>query len=231
MDLVSLNKQAYNKIAGQFSLSRLEVWPEFNEFTAYLKSGQRILDWGCGNGRLLRMIKDKNIEYYGVDQSSKILKYARKINKNLIKPGQAHFYCSANRSKNFPANFFDLAFMVASFFHLPDEKSRLALLNKTFKELKSGGFVIMTLWNLGSEWAKKKKPTWEKVGAEDYLIPWKDQNGKVLALRYYHHFSQTEISWLLTKAKFVIKDLHYFNQTAWTDEKGGRNLIVVAQKP
>ena len=49
---------------------------------------------------------------------------------NEIKSGQVNFFHTATRAKNFDKDFFDLAFLIASFHHLPDEKTRLALLNK-----------------------------------------------------------------------------------------------------
>lgn len=230
MNLIALNKNAYNRIAGHFSLTRTRLWPEFNEFTPYVRPGQRVLDWGCGNGRLVYMLENKNIGYFGVDQSVELLKHAKKLHKSAIAQGQAHFYLTAGRNKKFPENYFDLVFMVASFFHLPSERSRLALLKKTWRELKPGGRLCMTLWNLESSWAAKKKPEWKKLAENDWLIPWKDPKGKVLAKRYYHHFTEAEIKKLLQQSGFIIERIVYSDSPGWTDNRGGRNLIVIAKK-
>lgn len=230
IDLVEHNRLAYNTIARHFSATRNRVWPEFKEFSAYLRNGQRILDWGCGNGRLLGFIQNfSRLEYWGIDQSAELLKQARRLNKPAIADGQAHFFSNANKEKIFPACYFDIVFMVASFFHLPDETSRLALLKKTFNELKPGGRLIMVLWNLGSTWAAKKKKDWKELSENDWLIPWKNPAGDVLADRYYHHFTPSEITRLLTTRGFSVEKLHY-SEAVWSDDRGGRNMIVIAKK-
>lgn len=179
----------------------------------------------------MQMLKNKRCEYFGVDQSTALLTQARRAHARAVASGWAHFISTATKDKVFKKDFFDVAFMVASFFHVPTKAARLRLLKKTWRELKPGGILCMTLWNLESAWAKKKKPTWKKLAPNDYLIPWKDATGRVIADRYYHHFSEQEISGLLTKARFSILKLSYTKEVAWTDDKDGRNLIVVAKKP
>jgi ubiquinone/menaquinone biosynthesis C-methylase UbiE len=229
-DLIKHNRLAYNRIAKNFSVTRSRGWPEFKEFTPLLSPGQRILDWGCGNGRLLEILTQP-CEYYGVDQSTGLLAQAKKLHATAIKAGWAHFYSTATKAKKFPANYFDLAFFIASFFHLPSPAARSALLKKTYRELTSGGRLCMTLWNLESAWAQTKKPLWKQLGEHDYLIPWKNPAGKVVAERYYHHFTKEEIVGLLEAAGFVVERASFLDTTAWTDDKGGRNLIVIAKKP
>lgn len=230
LNIIQKTKDDYNKIAKHFSATRNRIWPEFKEFTPYLRDGQRILDWGCGNGRLLMMIEGRKIQYVGVDQSIELLKQARRINQQAVKSGQAHFYSTANRDKKFPSSYFDMVFMIASFFHLPDEVSRKELLKKTWRELKSGGLLYISVWNLESDWAKQKKKNWKILGNNDYLIPWKNPSGKTLVHRYYHHFTKKELSKLLAQIGFTIERLSFVNFDGWTDDKGGRNLIVIASK-
>lgn len=228
MDIIQKTRDDYNKIAKHFATTRYDTWPELEQFKSFLASGQCILDWGCGAGRLLLFLKDHAIKYFGVDQSNELLKIAKKKYAAEIKQGGARFFCTANKAKKFPEQYFDLVFMVASFLHLPDVKSRLNLLKKTYREMKSGGRLIMTVWNLGSDWAKTKK--FKKIGENDWLVPWKNADGKVEVERYYHHFRKEELSDLLAKANFKIEKMDYFDGT-WTDSKGGRNLVVVAIKP
>ncbi len=231
MDLIAQNREAYDRIAEHFSATRQQIWPEFKEFSAYLKNGQRILDWGCGNGRLLLMLENKKIEYFGVDQSKQLLKQARAEYAKAIKKGMVHFFCNAKRDKKFPPAFFDCAFMIASFFHLPDEKSRVQLLTNIYRELKPGGLLYISVWNLQSAWARLKKKNWKRIAENDFIIPWRDQSGKVLAERYYHHFSRDELVACVERAGFMVQDTHFFSTRGWSDDKGGRNLILFAHKP
>lgn len=230
-DIIQKTRDDYNKIAKHFSDTRRDVWPELEQFRPFIKDGQRILDWGCGNGRLLSIMKDKSVEYFGTDQAAALLAIAKKKYAAEIKSGKAKFFSTAFKEKKFDRDFFDLVFMVASFFHLPDKKNRLKLLKKTYAELKPGGRLIMAVWNLGSDWAKKKiKKDWKTLGANDFLIPWKSPDGKIEAERYYHHFTKEELTGLLEEAGFKIEIMNYYDKNSWSDEKGGRNLVVVASK-
>lgn len=229
MDLIKLNQKSYNKIAKHFSDTRYDTWPELEQFKPFIKSGQRVLDWGCGNGRLLLMLKDLGVNYIGTDQSAELIKIAKQKNSELIKAGNVKFYCTKKKDKIFKPQTFDLVFMIASFFHLPDKEARLKLLEKTIKELKPGGRLLMTVWNLESDWAKRKQKDWKVIGKNDFLIPWKNQQGEVEAERYYHHFTKDELTGLLHKAGYEVEKISYFGGT-WSDDKGGRNLVAIAIK-
>jgi len=230
-DIIQKTRKDYNKIAKYFSNTREYVWPEFKYFRSFIKDGQNILDWGCGNGRMIFCLEDKKVKYYGLDQSIELIKIARKKFNPQIKNGTAQFFCTASRDKKFSEGFFDLVFAISSFFHLPDEESRLKLLQKFNNEMKDDGKLVMLVWNLGSDWAKAKaKKGWKKIGENDFLIPWKTPEGKVLCDRYYHHFTQDELKDLLKKTGFKIKKMGYMQGGKWSDDKGGFNLVVVAEK-
>lgn len=230
-DIIQKTRDDYNKIARHFSGTRHDIWPELEQFRSFIHNGQRILDWGCGNGRLLLIMKDKEVKYFGTDQAASLIAIARKKYADEVKNGKAKFFSTAFKEKKFPAEYFDLAFMIASFFHLPDKKSRLKLLKKTYTELKPGGHLIMTVWNLGSDWAKKKlKKDWKTFGKNDFLIPWKNPDGIVEAERYYHHFTKAELKDLLEEVGFKIDIMNYYGGRNWSDSKGGRNLVVIAKK-
>ena len=97
--------------------------------------------------------------------------------------------------------------------------------------MKPGGRLIMTVWNLESDWAKEKiGKDWKKLSDNDFLIPWKNPEGKIEAERYYHHFTKEELGGLLGEAGFKIESMNYHDKKNWSDSKGGRNLVVVARK-
>lgn len=230
-EIIHKTREDYNRIAKYFSNTREFAWPEFKYFSSFIKDGQNILDWGCGNGRMIFCMKDKKVKYFGLDQSKELIKLARKKFAAEIKSGMAEFICTGSKDKKFPTGFFDLVFIIAALFHLPDEASRLALLQKIYKEMKTGGKLVVMVWNLASDWAKvKAKKHWQKIGDNDFLIPWKNPEGEVLAERYYHHFTSEELNNLLVKAGFKVERLEFMKNGTWTDDKGGQNLIAVAVK-
>ncbi|MBU0546457.1 class I SAM-dependent methyltransferase [Patescibacteria group bacterium] len=218
-DIIQKTKDSYNKISKHFSATRHRLWDELLEFAPEIKDGQNILDWGCGNGRLILLLKDKKIKYFGLDQSIGLIEYAKAEYAKETKTGQVKFFCTASRDKKFNPNFFDWVFMIASFHHLPNHASRLKLLKKIHMEMKPGAKLVMANWNLKGQWTKKKKEM-KEVAKNDYLVTWKDPQGKPQAELYYHHFEKKELAELLEEAGFEVERNGY-------DEKE-RNLMTVS---
>ena len=76
--LLETVRVTYDTIAADFDRTRQRIWPEFDRFSRYLSRDARILDVGCGNGRLLKFLDGKFFRSYkGVDHSNALLKFAR----------------------------------------------------------------------------------------------------------------------------------------------------------
>ncbi|EKD42845.1 MAG: tRNA methyltransferase, catalyzes esterification of modified uridine nucleotides in tRNAs [uncultured bacterium] len=229
--IIHKTREDYNRIAPLFSGTRYDLWDELKQFKKLIKNDQNILDWGCGNGRLLFLMKDKAVKYFGLDQSAELLKLANKKWPDDIKSGKVKFLSTASRFPKFDDDFFDLVFLIASYHHLPDTKTRLQLLEKIYEKMKPSAKIVITVWNLESDWAQSKlKKDWKKMGDNDFLIPWKNSKGEMMSERYYHHFSETELRDLLVRAGFKKIDLFYDDKHSFTAKKGGRNLIAIATK-
>lgn len=69
-------KEQYDQLAEAFSQTRKkQLWPELSAFLARLKPGDRVLDMGCGSGRLYRGIPAQ-VDYVGLDISLGMLREA-----------------------------------------------------------------------------------------------------------------------------------------------------------
>ena len=68
----------YQEIAEQFSATRQKpLWPRLRQILRQLPISGRLLDIGCGNGRLLEELKKRPIDcYVGLDNSTELLKIA-----------------------------------------------------------------------------------------------------------------------------------------------------------
>ncbi|MDO8499309.1 MAG: class I SAM-dependent methyltransferase [bacterium] len=229
--IIQKTRLAYNRIAGHFSGTRYDLWPDLKDFESLVQPGQNILDWGCGNGRLILLLKTKKVKYFGLDQSEELVKMAEAKYAAELEQGWVKFTVGTLAEQNFTPDWFDLVFMIASFHHLPDRSHRLELLKLVYTLMKPGGRLIMTNWNLGSDWAKAKiaRSDWTAIDEHNFLIPWKNPDGVIEAERCYHLFMPDELSELLTEVGFTVERMDYGDAT-FSDSKGGRNLVTVAIK-
>lgn len=228
--LIEKTKQDYNLIAGQFSSTRSFFWQDLLPFLNYTNSGDKVLDLGCGNGRLFPLLKSKNIDYIGVDNSEELIKEAKKKFPN------GKFQIADIFKLPFPEKHFDKVYCIAVLHHIPSKEMRAQVLEEIKRVLRPGGFLILTVWNL---W--QKKTTWKsliknnllkliglsKMDFNDILVPWKDKTGKVLVQRYIHLFTEKELGKLTEKAGFIVKDIGITERP----ESKDNNIYLICQKP
>ena len=210
MDIKSELKKTYNDIASDFSVTRVFPWPELEVFIPYIKPGFKLLDLGCGNGRLLKTLSELefSFDYLGIDFSQGLIEQAKK-------DWPSHKFAIGDIEKmDFPAASFDAIFMIASFHHIYGAKNRLALLKKINNWLKPGGYLFMTNWNL---WQRKYlkyffKNIKNKKEFNDFFIPYqltsdkqKQTSDKERNWRYYHAFTAGELKSILKKSGFELE--------------------------
>ena len=82
MDKLKSTVDVYNKIANQYADifdKDLSDNPYLDKFLSKITTGKKILDLGCGTGRITSYYFDKGFDVIGVDLSPKMLEVA--INK------------------------------------------------------------------------------------------------------------------------------------------------------
>ena len=221
--LLALVKHNYQDIAADFDATRKkEIWPEIRLFAEKVKSGDSILDLGCGNGRLLEALKEKEINYLGVDNSSELISLAKKnypIQKFIVGD-----ILSLNNNQEITNEGFDFIFCLAALQHIPGEELRVKALKDMATKLKIGGEMIISNWNL---WANKKyRPQLIKnyllklIGqneydANDLIFPWKNSRGEEKTDRYYHTFTGNELKKLARLAGLNILSLKKDKYNLW----------------
>ena len=211
--LIRKTKQDFDKIAEHFSETRKRIWPEIEELKEYIKEGEKMLDVGCGNGRLFEFFlsQNKRIDYTGIDVSEKLVKIAQRRYGNYFKVANI-------LNLPFKDNSFDTVWAIAVFHHIPSKGLRLKALKEIKRVLKNSGRVIITCWNLFQLRYFKLllKYTFIKLfrGSEldfkDLLIPWKEKD--VVIERYHHAFTKRELRKLFKKAGFKIEKLQYLKR-------------------
>ncbi|GBD34164.1 2-methyl-6-phytyl-1,4-hydroquinone methyltransferase [bacterium HR34] len=221
----------FNKIASEFSRTRLSNWDFISYFLKYVKHGDKVLDFGCGNGRLYHLLsKNKNIYYYGVDVSENLVKIAQ----NNLPTGES---CQVKVMEDplkldFPDNFFDVVFSIAVFHHIPSKDFRNKILAEIKRLLKDNGFFVITVWNLRRKYRKtfiknfilKLFGKW-KFDLFDIFVPWKNSRGEVLCERYVHCFSKKELEKIVLENGFEILESGYMPSS-----KNRQNIYLVCKK-
>src|SRR3989344_2355970 len=175
----------YNLTAEDFSRTRRYVWPGFEPLAQYAEPNDKVLDLGCGNGRLLDLLRDKKINYIGVDNSAALITLAQK------RYPAADFRIGDALKISFASNYFDKIYSVAVLHHIPSEELRLEFLEEVKRVLRPGGLLILTVWNLW-QWRSFKYNLkyitlkilgLSKLDFKDIFVPWAKTRQ-----RYFHCF-------------------------------------------
>ena len=113
-----MTKDSYNDMAGEFSASRARFWEELAYLAEHATPGMRVLDIGCGNGRFYPLLKERSVDYVGLDNSRGLLEEARKSHPEvLFEEGDA-------TALPFPNKSIDIAFSFATIHHIPGKRRR-----------------------------------------------------------------------------------------------------------
>lgn len=222
-DLLEKTKQDYNEIAQEFSATRWQIWEETKFlFNDYVIPGDKVLDLGCGNGRFFEFLKDKDINYIGVDFSERLIEIAKK------KYPKVKFQVADALNLPFPNNYFDKIYSIAVLHHIPSEQFRMQFLEEARRILKPNGFLILTVWkpeskkNLNLFLRDVALKLTGKLEKGDTFRSWGNKDAE----RYFHYFLEKELANLAEQAKFKI-----VKQGIITNERGNRkNIYLIIQK-
>ncbi|MFZ4632082.1 MAG: class I SAM-dependent methyltransferase [Patescibacteria group bacterium] len=223
-ELLELVKNNYQEIATEFDLTRKkEIWPEIREFAAEVKDGDNVLDVACGNGRLIEALKNKKINYLGVDNSFNLIELAK---KNY--PDYKFMIGDMLNLEKIENNEFDFIFCLAALQHIPSKDLRVKVLRDMAAKLNSNGKLIISNWNLWSH--KKYRPLLiksyllkligkNKLDFNDLVFPSKfylaSQNKREASDRYYHAHTKAELKKIANLANLKILELKKDRYNLW----------------
>lgn len=170
--LIEKTSSDYSKIAADFDRTRSKyAWPIMQEFAKLVKTGDAVLDFGCGNGRLLEVLNYENLVYKGVDPVPELIDIARQKYQDVtafdsLPAGRQESargraakttrniefrvlkFDADNFKLDFPDRYFDHIFAIAVFHHLPSNELRRTVLREFKRVLKDDGRIFLSVWNL-----------------------------------------------------------------------------------
>lgn len=112
---------------------------KFNEImykSVDIKENDVVVDVACGNGRLLKMLTEKNSFYgYGIDISEKMIKQAKKLNPEM------NFYVAGCEELPFKDGEIDVMTVCAAFHHFPNPQN---FAKESARVIKKGGCIYLS---------------------------------------------------------------------------------------
>lgn len=227
--LLKKTKEDYNKAALEFSKRRQRVWEEMQFlFEDYLIPGEKVLDLGCGNGRFFELFYRKNVNYFGVDFSERLIEIA----KEKYGGRGAKFQVADALTLPFPDNFFDKVYSIAVLHHIPSKALRQQFLKETQRLLKPEGLLLLTCWNLWGKSSKRRQIYkvillkifgLSKMDFKDVFISWMN-----IPDYYFHCFTKRELNNLVKGAGFKIKDSGKI--VVPREKRPNSNFYIIAEK-
>ena len=201
--LLAINHRFYSEFARAFSETRSSAQTRLDRIVAYIGNDVKVLDVGCGNGRLAERLENegRRVDYVGIDASPELVALAAARKSKLHRVAAEFFVAditAADWSAALPPDSFDIAVALAVLHHIPSFDLRVQVLRELGARLKPGGTFVMTNWHFErNERLRKKIVPWENVGIDasevesgDALLTW--QRGGI-GYRYLHLITQSEV--------------------------------------
>ena len=214
--LLALNRNFYTQFGASFSATRHRLQPGVQQILSRLHGNETILDLGCGNGELARVLARRGHQgaYLGLDFSLPLLQEAQP-QPDSIRFVEADLTQLAAILPQLPREGpWQLITAFAVLHHIPSTELRLDLLRAVRTLMAVNGRFILSNWQfLKSESLRARIQPWEAaalsssaVDPEDYLLDWRSDG---YGLRYVHHFSEEELTVLAQQSGFVVEQTFY----------------------
>ena len=202
------------------------IWPDFYIFGRIAPSS-RILDIGCGSGKLSLYLASMGHTVYGIDHDMHQIEQAHELANSI---DNCNFLYGSAASLPFPNDYFDVVILEAVLSTVIVAEDRERILKGANRVIHEGGFVYI------SEFAQNWQiPLYHERYERDFhitneigLFIVRDQNNQELFRA--KHFSRREIVDLMVKSNLILESLRTIPLKTFTgNEVDG--FQVIAKKP
>jgi SAM-dependent methyltransferase len=208
--LIGINRQFYQQFAAEFDRTRARLQPGVEQLVPRISSGERALDLGCGNGRLLAALRKHGFEgsYTGLDFSPALVRIAAMMR---AEDAAAEFLIRDLAAPGWDAGLegtYDQILAFSIFHHLPPLITE-GVLKRCRRLIEPAGRLSLSCWQFlhSPRWRLRIQP-WERggldpsaVGEDDYLLDWRSGG---TGFRYVHNYSAEALEVLAGKCGFSV---------------------------
>ena len=216
--LNAINQAFYTDFAAAFADSRTLDQPELSRVVALVPPAGRILDLGCGHGRIAHLLDRHSAAatYLGLDFSASLIRLAEEWAGELERVA-AGFAVVDLLDPQWPlvldGRSFDVILILAVLHHIPAYTNRLRLLRRLRDHLAPRGRLVISTWQFtGHPRMRRKIVPWQRIGLDpaglepgDYLLDWK-RGG--LGYRYCHLVDRAELERLAADSGLILLDTY-----------------------
>lgn len=177
-------EDAYNTIAQYFDRTRNYMWPKSEAFLKSISKDATIVDVGCGNGRNMLYLKNRNYTLLkGCDICQSFVDICLKKQLDVIK--------ADNLKLPYNDDMFDCVISIAVVHHFNTKELRQQAIKELVRICKPNGKILIQVWGSNAVGSSIDKKT--VIKDNDVLIPWYTVEGTFKTQRYYHLFCLGEL--------------------------------------
>jgi ubiquinone/menaquinone biosynthesis C-methylase UbiE len=163
------NRAGLGKWAGSNDIIAKQL--EIKTILSYTRDGQKILDFGCGNGiTAIEVARQFNVQLLGLDNAEEMIHAGNSLIKGQVLKGKVKFDIGDVESLPSLAQKFDLIYTERMIINLPDwSTQKEAIIRLTDLLLPGGQFVMCENSEDGLDAINNLR---ELVGLEKIIPPW-----------------------------------------------------------
>lgn len=213
-------RRTWNRqFASTYNLSALSetLRPHLEKLVAERPSG-RMLDNGCGTGRVKKFFEEAGWECFGTDVSAEALKIAAVHTPE-------HLFCTPSTVLPFEKNFFDLIVFHRVLHNLP-RRDRTQALQEVRRVLVEGGRLFCSVQAFEDTTTRKEyQEEGEMVSDDPGSFTRSMEAGKSAVPYFKHFFRKEEIEDLLIAAGFSVQSIEPLFEESGFSSRGGQKQM------
>jgi ubiquinone/menaquinone biosynthesis C-methylase UbiE len=221
----------WKKVPGEDIPSSLELYPVIYD---YLEEGSKIIDIGCGFGKISLKLASLGYSVTGIDINSEAISLSKAAGENLMldekMAEKVEFEVGSASELPFSGETFDLAVMQAFLTSVAETQERIKIMKEACRVLKPGAYLYIV--EFGQNWHLK---LYRNRYLQDFPLTKEEgsflvKNPETGVVEYTaHHFSEKELVFLLLNCGF---DIDYFRVEELKTRTGNiiYGFVIVAKK-